>query len=325
MPEVLTQAASSPVETVDPFNGGTPTLGEFERYRRSGELPERFEAVVAEPAPAEEVEVQAEEPPAAPESAPENDQEPPEGIGNKARKRFEKLLAEKKDLERRLAEAAKTDVKPAPSTAPQPPQIAPSRPEPTIEDKNEDGTLKYADYADFVKALGRWSAEQTLHEAKQREVQQQKAQRAQEGIEDARARYGEEFDKVLLPTAGFLATSAAIPLNVKEALEDSDVLPELLYTLGTDEKTMKDFERLSRTNPIRAIKYIGDIERGIRQELEADSTPEPIERPPEPRRTSAPKPPSPVTGPTSRSFDVSDDSLSADEWMRKRNAQVGGR
>jgi hypothetical protein len=44
-----------------------------------------------------------------------------------------------------------------------------------------------------------------------------------------------------------------------------------------------------------------------------------------PTKTSAPKPPSPVGGSSGRGFDVSDESLSSDEWMRQRNEQVSRR
>ena len=49
-----TQAVSSPAEAADPFEGQTPTLAEFNEYRNSGELPERFKPAVAESAPADD-------------------------------------------------------------------------------------------------------------------------------------------------------------------------------------------------------------------------------------------------------------------------------
>lgn len=324
MPEVQTLVESSPTEVQDPFNGQTPSLREFQSYRTSGEVPERFKpAEAAEPATAE-IPAEGDEPEkVATESASENDQEPPEGIGNKARRRFEKILAEIKELKSKLAQQAKPDDKPAPSAAPQAQQIPPTRPEPTLDDKNEDGTLKYADYVVFVKDLGRWSAEQTIHAERQRDIQQKQVQQLTETVESARKRYGDEFESVLEPTAGVINSSFAP--NVMEAIASSDVSPEIIYTLGTDKKTMDELQRLSKVNPTQAIKYIGALEAGIRQELAADE-PDPATEPaPEPKKTSAPKPPAPVTGASSRAFDVSDDSLSPEQWMRKRNEQVAQR
>jgi hypothetical protein len=316
-----TQAASSPVEATDPFNGQSPTLHEFNSYRATGEVPARFApAEDADPEPADETPAEGEEPETAPETAPEDDQEPPEGIGNKARRRFEKLLAENKAL--KAAQQAKPDVTPVPSPAPQAAQVAPTSPEPTVNDTKDDGTLKYADYADFVKALGRWSAEQTLHEAHQREVQQRQVSQVQENVEDARKRYGTEFDSVIEPTAATIMGDKTIPMQVKQMLSESDVLPELIYTIGTDQKTMKELERLSRVNPSQAIRYIATLEAGIRLELAAEPN---AAATPEPKKTAAPKPPSPVNGASSRAFDVSDESLSPDDWARKRNQQLASR
>jgi hypothetical protein len=44
-----------------------------------------------------------------------------------------------------------------------------------------------------------------------------------------------------------------------------------------------------------------------------------------PQKTNAPKPPSPVGGSSSKAFSVSDESLSADEWFRQRNADLKSR
>ena len=321
MPEVTTQAESSPVEAPDPFNGKTPTLREFNDYRVTGELPARFTpaeevvpATTDEPAEVEETETE-------PDSAPEDEQEPPEGIGNKARRRFEKLLAENKAL--KAAQQAKQDVTAAPSPAPQAAQNL-TRPEPGIYDTNQDGTAKYADYADFVKDLGRWSAEQVLRESRQREIHQKQISQIQEGVESARRRYGDEFESVIEPTAATIMGDKTIPMQVKQMMADSDVLPELVYTIGTDQKTMKELERLARQNPSQAIRYIATLEAGIRLELTSDEPPA-ASATPEPRKTAAPKPPSPVTGASSRAFDVSDESLSADDWARKRNKQLAAR
>jgi len=96
----------------------------------------------------------------------------------------------------------------------------------------------------------------------------------------------------------------------------------LIYTIGTDQKTMKELERLSRVNPSQAIRYIATLEAGIRLELAAEPN---AAATPEPKKTAAPKPPSPVNGASSRAFDVSDESLSPDDWARKRNQQLASR
>jgi hypothetical protein len=312
-----TQAESSPAVEADPFNGQAPTLSEFNAYRVSGEVPARF-------TPAEDAPAEGDEPENEPAAATGDDQELPEGIGNKARKRFETLLAKNKELERKLAAQAKPDEKPAPSAAPQHQQRSILRPEPTLDDKNADGTQKYADLAAFVKDLGKWSAEQTHHELRQRDAQQQQIQQVQEKVERDRKRYGDEFDKVIEPTAAAIMSNTSIPPEVRRMLAGSDVLPDLVYTLGTDPKTMEKLIRVAKTDPQQAMYYIAELSADIRREIAAPAESD-AKEPPEPKRTAAPKPPSPVTGPSSRAFDVSDESLSADDWARKRNQQLARR
>ena len=314
MPE--TQVVSSPTEVQDPFNGQTPTLREFTNYRQTGDVPERFKPAETVEAATTDTPEQTTDSENVTASETEETQEQPHKVSG-AEKRIKQLLAEKKALEARLAQQ---DVKPAPSAAP---QMPPTRPEPTRYDIKDDGTLKYESDIEFVKDVGRWSAEQTLHETRQREIQQQQTRQIVENIEDARKRYGEEFENVIEPTAATIMANKDIPVAVKQMMADSDVLPELVYTIGTDEKTLKELERLSRVNPTQAMRYIATLEAGIHQELAAD---EPVvEDAPEPKRTSAPPPPKPVSGTSSRGFDVSDDSLSPELWMKKRNEQVAQR
>ena len=320
MPEALTQAASSPAEATDPFNGQSPTVHEFNTYRATGEVPARFTpAEDAEPAPA--VSAEGDEPENGTATAAEDDQEPPEGIGNKARRRFEKLLAEKKELERRLAaQTVKPDAQSASSAAPQE-QSPVNRQKPTISDKKTDGTPKFATYEDFVEDLADWKAEQRLESARQNEQQQRQIQQVEQNVERDRERYGEEFEKVIEPTAAAIMGNKAIPIEVKRMISASDVLPELIYTIGTDEKTMQKLIRVAQSDPQKAMFYIAELSAEIRQELDAVET-KPLESAPEPKRTSAPRPPVPVTGGSSRAFDTSDESLTPEEWARKRNSQL---
>lgn len=318
---VETQAVSSPAEAADPFNGQSPTVHEFNTYRATGEVPARFTpAEDAEPATAKTAE--GDEPENEPVTALDDDQEPPEGIGNKARRRFEKLLAEKKELERKLAaQQAKPDVQSAPSAASQTEQASAKRDKPTIQDKNTDGTPKFSTYEDFVEDLADWKAEQRLESARRNEQQQRQIHEVQQNVERDRERYGEEFEKVLEPTAAAIMGNKAIPMEVKRMIAASDVLPELIYTIGTDEKTMQKLVRVAQSDPQKAMFYIAELSAGIRQELAATES-EATEPPPEKKPTNAPKPPVPVTRSSSRAFDVSDESLSPEDWARKRNSQL---
>ena len=324
-----TTAASSPAETPDVFQGQQVSLSEFSKYREDGTLPERFKpAETVESAPTDAPEETADTD--APDSDPEEAQEPPQKV-SPAEKRIKQLLAEKKELERKLA--AQQDAKPDSSPArPQQPQnyqeyraafkpslfieeYAKAHPDASYEDANAAMADHLLDVRDHFKGIEtRVTAEKQALESK---------------VSEARERY-ENFDEI---KDSFLAAALSptgaplIPVDVLSSINDSDMLADLLYVIGGDEKTLKDFIALAKADPRKAIKRVGWFESQI-----AEQTAKPKGTPrgedgkfqaPEKKQTQAPKPPSPVSGGTSRAFDVSDDSLSPDEWMRKRNKQIG--
>jgi len=318
------EAASSPAETPDVFNGETPTLTEFNAYRETGEVPERFKAAKADSAPAatpeKTVESEAEEAEPAPESEPEETQEhPPKGSG--AEKRIKQLLAEKKqallekeELQRKLEAAAKPDAKPGPSPA-QPANYqewkAAFNPDKWIEEfaKANPGASYEKANAEMFSHM-----QEVRDQFRGREQADQRALAAMQAkMDEARSRY-EDADDLIFPT-GEAIRQAQMPQLVRDIFEASDVLPDLLYVVS-DPDELKKFISLAQTNPRAAIAKIVEYERGIHEELAKGG------KAPEQKKTAAPKPPSPVGGSSSRAFDVSDESLSAEEWMRKRNAQL---
>jgi hypothetical protein len=317
MPEETVVAAPSAAEVEDVFRGEQPTLDEFNAYRKTGELPERFkpaEKAESDPADAQEEteESEAEEAETESESESEEAQEPPQK-GSGAEKRIKQLLAKNKELESKLASIS--DVKP--ESSPAKVDVPATRTKPTAEDKDKDGNPKYQTYEDFVEDLADWKAEQR-YEAVKREQQQQEAQRAlQKQVEDARERY-EDVDEVIFPAAQAI-NEAKIPQAVKEVFAQSDLFIDLCYVVGSDENELNKFIKLAQSNPRAAIGKVFEYERGIREELNGEK------KAPEPKTTKAPKPPSPVGGASTRAFDVSDESLSPEEWMRKRNAEVSRR
>ena len=319
-----TQAASSPAEAQDPFNGLEPTHQEFSDWRETGKLAERFKpAEPAASAPADTPEKTAdpaedESPEHAPESDPEKAQEPPAKPISPAEKRIKQLLAEKKELERKLAAQAPTDVKPESSTAPAAPQQLPpgTRPKPKPDGMNQEGK-PYETYEDYVEDLADWKAELSLAKFKHEQAEQQAQSVVRQKIEDARTRY-EDADETIFPTAKAIH-DAQIPQIVKAVIEDSDVYVDLCYVAGSDPDELAKFIALAQSNPRAAIGKVFEYERGIKEALAKNGN---AETAPEKKRTQAPPPPTPVGGTSSRAFDVNDDSLSADEWFKKRNAQL---
>ena len=239
-------------------------------------MPERFKpAAKAEPAtadPSEETtESEAEEAESASESETEEttQEQPQKG----AEKRIKQLLAQKKDLERQLAAAAKPTQQSGPSPAQQlqAPQnyqeyraafkpaewiakYAEKNPQATYEDANAAMADHLADARDHFRNIEtRVSAEKQALEAIRTE---------------ARERY-EDFDEI---TESFLSKVISdgkplIPLPVLGIINDSDYMADVLYTIGSDEAELAKFVAMAKANPNKAIRYVARVETLIAEEL----------------------------------------------------------
>ena len=329
MADVQTQAASSPAETEDVFHGETPTLEEFNHYRSSGEVPARFKpAESAASATADAPEQTAdpaedENPEHAPESDPEKAQEPPAKPISPAEKRIKQLLAEKKELERKLAAQAPTDVKPESSTAP-----AAQKPAQNFQewfDKFDEQKYINEDAAAHPNlSYERLAIRAQLHVTETREQFLRAEQADQQALAAIRSKMDEVTERYpdavdVIHSAADTIHNAPIPPGVKQLIEDSDVYLDLCYVAGGDPNELQKFIALAQKNPRAAIGKVFEYERGIREALAKNGN---AETAPEKKRTQAPPPPTPVGGTSPRGFDVNDDSLSADEWFKKRNAQL---
>lgn len=343
-------AESSPAEVTDPFQGRTDvTLAEWMEYRSNPEKHQQPAAATEEPAASQESEQssEGEQPESAGESeAPEEHQEQPkpkkltaEGRIAQLNATIEKLWAAdepdtikiaqleatKDKIEHRAGFKRKTEAAPVAQPQAQPAQAPPTRPKPTIEDKNADGTPKYAGegaYEAWFEDLADWKAEQRIVQVQREYAQQAQLREFQAKMEAAIERYP-DFAAVADPFAGEIATNKQIPDFVKDMLRSSDLFPDLVYTIADDAEERAKFMRMAQANPTQAARYIAALESGIREELATagkEATPAP-----EPKQTKAPKPVAPVGGGSSRAFDVNDESLSASEWARKRNEQLARR
>lgn len=349
MAEQTAAAASSAEETPDVFNGESPSLAEYIRYRDEGEVPARFKPAetTAEAAPAESSE--GEPPESEPEAEPEEQQEKPQRKKLNAEERVAQLrstverLWQQDDpdtikiaqleatidkIEQRSGKSRKAE--PAPAVQ-QPPAAAQQAPAQSYQEwrktfkptewmngfitQNPDATWEDANAA-MSDYLG--DVREAFREREQ--VVRQQASQLQTQVDEARTRYGDAFDEAVKPALQAISGDRKIPDAVKAMLGESENLSDLLFTLGSDQKALDRFMETARTKPGQALRHIAILEAEIRQELQKDA--QPARQTPAKTQTAAPKPPSPVGGASSRAFDVSDESLSAEEWARKRNADL---
>jgi hypothetical protein len=263
-------------------------------FRKTGNLPEppKKEAAAAS---SESKPVEGEAKPAGDSETPESKQEKPKEP--KPKQTAEERIAQLEATIEKIRKGKGIETPKAESSPAKPEPVRehpPTRPKPTAEDKKEDGTPKFETYEDFVEDLSDWKSEQ--REVKnQREQREQAQANAFKGkVEAARSRY-ENFDDV---KDSFLASVSDPGVNsvVRDMLNDSDVLPDLVFTIGSSKDDLAIFVKMAKENPGKALRYIALTESLIAEELEGKAKPKVEPEPPAKPITAAPKPPSEVGG-----------------------------
>lgn len=310
MPDVEI-AAPSAAPAVETPSFEVPRSGpEYDTWRKTGALPEKKTEPVKPAVPAA-ADTSKETPSGADEAeiAPDTDRATTQDEPRIPKSRLDKEIAKRRQLERELEEARRSSTTPKaePSPAPAKPsqpqtyadyrkafspskfieEYAKANPEATYEDANAAMADHLLDVRDHFRTIEqRVNAEKQALESK---------------VSDARSRY-ENFDAI---KSSFLSAVVSeqgtplIPLQVLGIINDSEVLPDLLYTIGSDSAEMQKFVDMAKTNPNKAIRYVARVEELIQQELSKPRNSNgqfasPKEAPPAPAKRgpeSAPEPP----------------------------------
>lgn len=255
MPEETVVAAPSAVETKVPVEiprSGTP---EYAQWRVNGELPEA-KPKTEDSAPSS-VAGESETP------KPQENSERPKKPG--AEQRIRELAAKVKRLEAEAAARSQPVAEPAPKPQPVQQQPQGQRPKPTIDGKNAQGK-PYPSYEEYTEDLAGWIADQRV--AQYQRQQQESAQRAEvaKKVEAAKARY-ENFDEISRPFVKSLVDDASIPMAVKVMVSESEIWPDLVFTIAGDAQETAKFLEMAKTNPGKAFRYIAKVESLIQEEL----------------------------------------------------------
>jgi hypothetical protein len=267
----------------------------------------------------EELEVQAEEPAepaelaeetaaAEPEELPEEGQEDesrPKGKTPKwAEKRFAELTRQREE-ERRRAERLESMLHEVYTKQQPAPQAAPPAEQPP---KQED----FADYDEFLRAAARYEVRQELQAERAQEEAKRKQHEAQTYHQQQQARIVTTIQKAQAAHDDFnVVVTDSLPVSeiMLNALAESDHGPDILYYLG---KNPQESARIAGLSPFGQVRELGRIEAKI-------ATPKPIST------TNAPAPIKPVgsRGPVVTDW-VNDETISASEWIKRRNKQLYG-
>lgn len=260
---VVAEVASStpqPEASLEIPRSNTP---EYAEWRKSGNLT-KTEPVPADSTPANE------DTDDVADSAAKDTQEKPSKRRPDVEERFKKLSDELKSVRTELEEARKPKTQADPSPAPSQPQTyqewrkefkapkwiedyAKANPEATYEDASAAMADHLGDMRDQFRML------ETQRSAQAKELTDK--------VEAARSRYGDKFDDVLQPTANRINADADINVNVKAMIGDSEVIADLIFTLGSDPEYLSEFIKLAKSKPGQALRRIAVLENGIIEQL----------------------------------------------------------
>ena len=253
-------------------------------------------------------------------AAPKSETQPEADAGEKPQEHKKgKLSAEERiaQLEATIGKIRKDagierKVEPAatPEAKPQPPQnyqdwrktfkpsdwvseYAKANPEATYE----DAQAAMNDFQDEVRGQFRQAEERLKNSTAQMNAK----------LDDAKTRYGEKFDEVLVPTLS--AVNQGILPAIRQLMEESDVLPHLLFVIGSGEGGAKSFLQMP---PGKQARFIALNEALIHEEFESKVKPEVPAKP----KTSAPKPPAEVGGRNEAPGDELESAAKANDFRR---------
>jgi hypothetical protein len=205
------------------------------------------------------------------ESAKAAERQPP----SKAEKRLNELLedlrkaglspSELKTFKRLSAQEDQAKAPPEKRT-----EKAPANGDAPKKPKQEDYDTweKYEDARDeYYDALAAFKARHAVEEDRQRQRQESAQKELTERLAEATKRYGEEAETTIVGAAKSIFQDQAIPGAIREILNESKALVDVLYALGKDESDLADFAEQCRTDPGAAIRKVVLVEKLVLEEL----------------------------------------------------------
>jgi len=145
---------------------------------------------------------------------------------------------------------------------------------------------QFSDAFEYAEALAEYTADKRIAEMRQQEAQAKQAEQQQKVIQTWAKKV--ESAKAALPDFDEIVASSDVVVNddIRDAILESDVGPQILYHLAENEEIAKKITGLS---PKAALREIGKLEAKFEEKPEAEK-PAPIVR------SKAPAPIQPIRG-----------------------------
>ncbi len=230
----------------------------------------------------------------APAEAPAPAEEQPRDDKGRFQKRIDDLTRGKGEAEREAQYWRSQALGNQPSQPTPQPSGAPAKP------RSED----YANYEEFVEALTDWKVGERQREADAQQQQKQRATTWQQRVAEFRKTAEDYVDVVG-------NSDVSLPNHVLEAIQESDLGPQLAYHFAKNPDAAQELAGLSER---QAMLKLGRIEAS----LSSASAPAPAQ--PQARTTNAPPPVKPVAQPGNSAVSTPE-KMSMDEYIAHRKKQ----
>lgn len=241
----------------------------------------RFGKPQAESAPAKKTESKpkgdAEGDQDAPGDAAEPEPAPNKEQPSKAQKRLNELLEDlrKAGLSPSELKSFKREAKaaeaPPNGTSEKRPEKAPLVDESAPKKPKQDDFKTWEEYENardkYFEDLADYKAQLAVESDRQRQRQETLQQQMTERLNDAKKRYGTEADTKIVGAAKAIFQDQAIPGAIREILNGSGALVDVLYAIGKDASDLEDFVEMCKRDPGAAVRKAVLVEKLVMEEL----------------------------------------------------------
>lgn len=223
----------------------------------------------------------------APASATGTQQEKPKN--DSAETRLTQILADLKkaglspaELKTFKREAAAAAAEPPAKAAPEQtakPQGLEKPVKPTQADKNGDGTPKYDSWEkleaardEYFEKLSAFNVATAVAEDRAARAAEAQQNVLKQKVTEAKARYGEDAMTAINKATAALDGDANLNPVIRAMCDDSKVLVDVMYVLGSKPEDLAEFVEMAKAQPGLAVRKFALLEHLVQEELAKGST-----------------------------------------------------
>ncbi len=120
---------------------------------------------------------------------------------------------------------------------------------------------------EYIEKLADYKARKAVESDRAQQRNEAAQKEMLERLNGAKQRYGDGADETIVETAKAIFQGGEVPGVIREVLNESDVLVDVLYTLGKDAESLSEFLDLAKSSPGQAMRKAVLVEKLVREEL----------------------------------------------------------